>query len=129
VHPQRLGGRDNLDAVIAKNPLHLIGDVGVLAAAHEPRSMLDDRDAAAEATVSLGQLEADVAAAEHDQMRRHIVELQSLDMGERPRRFETRNARNGRVRSDVEENLLAREHTRPAVVEADLERFRRHKTP
>ena len=51
--------------------------------------MLDDRDAAAEATVSLGQLEADVAAAEHDQMRRHIVELQSLDMGERPCRFET----------------------------------------
>ena len=46
VHTQRLGRRDNLDAVIAKNPLHLIGDVGVLAAAHEPRSMLDDRDAA-----------------------------------------------------------------------------------
>jgi len=89
VHPQRLGLRDNLDAFIAKNPLHLIRDVGVLAAAHEPRSMLDDRDAAAEATVSLGQLEADIAAAEHDQMRRHIVELQSLDMGERPCRFET----------------------------------------
>ena len=77
----------------------------------------------------MGQLEADVAATEHDQMRRHIVELQSLDMGERPRRFEARNVRNGGVRSDVEENLLAREHTRPAVVEAHLERLRRHKTP
>ena len=48
--------------------------------------MLDDRHAAAEATVRLGQLEADVAAAEHDQMRRHIVEFQSLDIRERPRR-------------------------------------------
>ena len=53
----------------------------------------------------LGQLEADVAAAEHDQMRRHIVELQSLHMGERPRRFEAWKIRNGNVRSDVEENL------------------------
>ena len=33
------------------------------------------------------------------------------------------------VRSDVEENLLARQHARPAVIEAHLERLRRHKTP
>jgi hypothetical protein len=129
VHPQCLGGRHDLDAFITENPLHLIRDVRILTAAHEPGPVLDDRHAAAEAAVSLGELEADIAATEHDQMCRHIVELESFDMGERPRRFQAGNIRNGGVRSDVEENLLAREHARPAVVEAHLERFRRHKTP
>ena len=42
-------------------------DVGVLAA-HQLRPMLDDRHAAAEAAVSLGEFETDIAAAEYDQM-------------------------------------------------------------
>ena len=78
---------------VAENPLHLVRDVGILAG-HELRPMLDDRHAAAEATISLGQFEADIAAAEHDQMCRQVVEFQSLDMGERPGRLEAGNARN-----------------------------------
>ena len=62
-------------------------------------------------------------------MRRQVVELQSLDMRERSGGLEARNARNCRVRSDVEKDLVARQHARPAVIQAHLERFRRHKTP
>src|SRR5215831_4081086 len=50
-------------------------------------------------------------------------------MGERPGGIEAGNARNCRVRTDVEENLVAREHACAAVIEAHLERLRRHKAP
>jgi hypothetical protein len=42
---------------------------------------------------------------------------------------EARNVRNCRVRSDIEKNLVAGQHTRPAVIQADLERFWHHKAP
>ena len=42
--------------------------------------------------------------------------------------FEARNARNCRVGSDVEENLVARQPECPAPIQAHLERFRCHKT-
>ena len=32
------------------------------------------------------------------------------------------------MRADVEEDLIAREHAGPAIVQAHLKRFRRHKT-
>src|SRR5260221_301686 len=49
-------------------------------------------------------------------------------MCERPCHLKARNVRNCRVRSDVEENLVARQHARPAVIQTHLERLRRHKT-
>ena len=125
---QGLGRQQEFDAFVAEDPLHLLGDVGILPA-HELRPGLDDRHAAAEATIGLRQFEADIAAAEHDQMRRQVVELQRLDMRERPGRLEAGNVRDGRVRSDVEEDLLAGQHARAAVVQAHLERLRRHEAP
>src|SRR6516225_5777110 len=77
----------------------------------------------------LGHFETDIATAEHDQMRRQVVELQRLDMGERPGGIEAGNARNCCVGADVEENLVTRQHTCAAVIEAYLERLRRHKAP
>ena len=75
--------------------------------------MLDDRNAAAEAAKCLCQLKADIAAAEHDQMVRHIVELQRLDVRDRSGRIEARHIRNCRVGSDVEKNLIARQNAAP----------------
>jgi hypothetical protein len=62
--------------------------------------MLDDRYAAAEATICLSHFQGDIPAAEHDQMLRHIVEFQRLDVGKRPGRIEAGYPRNGRVCSD-----------------------------
>jgi hypothetical protein len=43
--------------------------------------------------------------------------------------LEAWNARNRRVRSDVKKDLVARQHARPAVIQANFERFRCHETP
>src|SRR5262252_529433 len=50
-------------------------------------------------------------------------------MGERQGGLEAGNTRNCCVRTDVEENLVARQHACAAVIEAYLERLWRHKTP
>src|SRR5882724_6785158 len=91
--------------------------------------MLYDRHATTEATVSLGEFKTHIATPEDDQMWRQVVELQCLNICERSGSLEARNLRNCRVRSDVKENLLARQHACPAIIEAYLERFRCHKTP
>ena len=128
VHIEGLGRDQKPNTFVAENSLHFVGDVGILAA-HQPGSGLDHGHAAPEAAVSLGQFEADITAAEHDQMLRQIIEFEGLDMGERPGTLETGNVRDCRVRSEVEENLVASQHARAAVIQVHLERFRRHKTP
>src|SRR5438093_6111145 len=91
--------------------------------------MLYDRHPTTEATVSLGEFKTHIATPEDDQMWRQVVEFQSLNICEQSGSLEARNLRNCRVRSDVKENLLTRQHARPAIIEAYLERFRCHKTP
>ncbi len=53
----------------AEDLLHLRCDVGILAA-HQLAPGIDNRHAATETTISLGQFETDIAAPEHNQMRR-----------------------------------------------------------
>ena len=84
---------------------------------------------AAEAAISLRQFQARIAAADHDQMLRQIVELQRLDMRERLGRLQTGNVRKGRMRSDIEKDLVGREHARSSVIQDHFERFRRYETP
>jgi hypothetical protein len=128
LHAERLGGHENFDAFVVKDPPYFIRDVHILMFS-EPSSMLDDRHAAAEATIGLRQFETDIAAAEHDQMRRQIVELQSLDIGERFGSLEAGNVRKRRVRSEIEENAVAGQHARSAIIKAHFECFRRQETP
>ena len=68
VHIESFGRYQNLNSFVAQDPLHFLGDVAILAG-HQLRPVLDDGHAAAEAAVSLGQFETDLAAAEHDPMR------------------------------------------------------------
>ncbi len=62
-------------------------------------------------------------------MRRQVAQLQSFDMGERPRRLEAGDVRNCRVRSEIEKNPVARQRARPAVVQLHFECLRRRKPP
>ena len=57
-HTEELSRHMNLDAFITQNAPHLMRDVEILPS-HELRPGLDDRHVAAEATVSLGQFEAE----------------------------------------------------------------------
>ena len=59
-------------------------------------------------------------------MRRQIVELESLDMGQRPSRLEPRNIWDQRMRSEIEENLVARQRPRAAIIQPHLKGFRGH---
>src|SRR5262249_41191164 len=112
VNVEGLGRYQTLDAFVTEDPLHLIRDVGILPA-HQLRAGLDDRHAAAETKVSLRQFEADIAAPKHDQMRRQVIEFESLDVGERPGSLKTGNGWNCRMRSDAEETPIAGQRRAP----------------
>ena len=78
------GPGQDLDPLVPEEPLDRLGDVRVLAM--DQRAVpLDDGHAAAEAAERLRQLEADVAAAQDDQVSREVVQLQGLDVGQRAR--------------------------------------------
>ena len=57
-------------------------NVGVLSA-RQLRAVLDHRHAAAKAPVGLCQFDADIAAAEHNQVRGQTIEFECLDVRER----------------------------------------------
>ena len=110
------------------SPLRMRCISSAMSASSRPISrgtVLDDRHAAAEAPIRLRHFDADIAAAEHDQMRRRVVEIQRLDMRERIAPRQARNIRNRRMRADIDHHLIAAERARAAVVELHLDGLRR----
>src|SRR5207244_541053 len=75
------------------------------------------------------KFETDIAAAEDDEMWRHVVELQRFDIGERARGLKAGNIGDRRMCADVEEDLVAGQHACAAIIEVHFERFRSHETP
>ena len=71
------------DLALAELALERLGEELVLVG-HEVRQGLDDRDLAAEALPHAGELDADDAAAEHDDALGHVVEVDGLGGGEHP---------------------------------------------
>src|SRR5262249_43268568 len=117
-----VGIQENLDGLGGQYVADLFSSVEVFAG-HELGAALDDRHAAAEAAVGLCQLETDITAAEHDQMRRQVVELESLDIREWSGRFQPGNLGNCRVRPDIDEDVIAGEHGDAAVIQQHLDRL------
>src|SRR5215831_12024696 len=128
MHTEGLGLDKYLNTFVSENPLHLFRDIGIFPL-HQLRSMLKDRHTAPEATVRLGKFEADVPSSQHDEMWWQIVEFQRFNICEWSGGLEARNARNGRVRSDVEKHLVTRQQARPTVIQTHLKGFRRHEAP
>ena len=95
MHAKYLGRHEKLNAFGAKDPAKFVSNLWILAA-HDPRSGLDDGYPATEAAIGLRHFQADIAAAEYEQMRGQVIEFERLDMCQRPRRFEARNIRNCR---------------------------------
>src|SRR5262249_8610217 len=81
-HFEHLGRKQDLDPFAAEDPLKLRRDVRILAL-DELLSVRDDGHAAPEAAVRLGELEADIAAAEDDEMLGQPIDLEQLDVRER----------------------------------------------
>ncbi len=128
VHFNGRSPQQDLNAFLAQHTPHLIGNVGVLPI-HQLRPSFDDRHAAAEAAISLGHFDADIATAEHNQMCRHDAEVQGLDMGERPGSLEAGNIRDCRVGSDIDEDLIAHQRAGATLIQQHLDGFRRHEPP
>ena len=83
--------------------------------------MFDHGDSAAEAPQSLRHFEADIAAAEHDQMRGKPIELERLDMRQRSGLGQPGNVGNGRVRTQIEKDLLALKAPCPSLREPNFD--------
>src|SRR5262249_27279265 len=113
--PQHVGPDLDVDLFGVENAPDFLRDVRVLPA-QELRPALDDGDAAAEATVRLGEFEAHVAATEDDEVLGQAVDLQKLDVRERPGFYQAGHRRDRGVRADVEENPRAFQHARSAVI-------------
>ena len=78
-------------------------DVLVLAR-DQPRTLLDDRHLGAEAAVHLREFEADVAAADDDQMPRQRVELQDRAVGQRRHVVDAGHVGNARAAAHIDED-------------------------
>jgi hypothetical protein len=127
MHVEGLCLDEKTDPFVGEKSLHLIGDVAVLAT-HDLRAGLDDRHAAAESTIGLCHFQTDIAAAEHDEMRRKDVEFQNLNVGKGPDHLQTGNARDCGMRADIDDDLAADQHALATVVQGNFDRFRRDET-
>src|SRR5262249_25048260 len=122
------GPGPDLDPLVPEEPLDRLADVRVLAV--DQRAVpLDDGHAAAEAAERLSQLEADVAAAQDDQVSRELSQIQGLDVGQRARLREPGGVVHPGARRGVDDDGLSTERPGPARVERDLDRLRRDEAP
>ena len=98
-----LGARAHRDALGQQDAPDRLGHVLVLAG-DEPRHPLDHGHARAEAPVHLRELEADVAAADDHQVRRHPVEGEHGAVGQIRHRADPRQVGHRGASADVDEH-------------------------
>ena len=79
LHTEHLRAEMQLDAFLAQHLRNGCRDVGIFPAG-ELRSRLDDRDPAAEAAIGLRHFQADISAAQDDQVAGQAIELEQLDI-------------------------------------------------
>ena len=120
---QHLRLQQDLDAFVLHQFQERVGHVRVFPF-EKLRAALNDRHAAAEAAHRLGELQADVAAAEDDEMIGQALEIQGFDMRHRPGGGEAGHVGNAGARADVQEDALAAQQARAAGVQRHLHRFR-----
>ena len=81
-----------------------LGDDVVVLARQQLGEFLDDGDLRAEAPVHLREFQADVAAADDDQVLRHLVHVHHLGIGEVGHVLDARNVGHHRAAADVDED-------------------------
>ena len=96
--------RPDVDAFGLEDVFDGDGDVFVLAG-DEARHLFDDGDFAAEAAVHLPELEADVAAADDDEMLRQEVDLEHGGVGEVLDLIDAGHVGDAGAAADVDEDL------------------------
>src|SRR5262249_46551430 len=92
----------------------------------ESRTVLDDRDAAAEAAHRLGEFQADVAAAKDDEVAGQPFQVQGFDVRHRPGSGQPVHVGNVGAGAEVDEDTLAPQQARAAGVQRYTHSFRFH---
>ena len=98
-----LGAGAHRDAFGGEDLADRLGDVGVLVG-DQARTLLDHGDGGAEAAEGLGELEADVAAADDDQVLGQGVEGEQRAVGQRGDPVDAGQVRHRGAGADVEED-------------------------
>ena len=104
------------DAFFFEEGLDGGGDVFVFAR-DEAGDLFDDGDFAAEAAEDLSEFEADVAAADDDEMARERVEFEDADVGQVGDLIDAGKVGDDGAAADVDEDLIGGEEV---VADADL---------
>src|SRR5262249_25581173 len=111
-----VGIETQIDALTRQNVLDCGGDLGVLAL-HNTWSHFDDRHLRPESPKHLPKLEADIAAADDDEVLRGRVEIHHRAICEERSRVESRQWRRRRPPADVDEDPVGAQNT---IVDDDL---------
>jgi len=106
--------------------VQLFGNIRILAA-HDARTRLQDRHAAAKATKRLRHLNGDVPASQHNEVRRHVIELQRLDVRQRQRFLQTGNVGNGCMSADIDDDTICLYQAGAPVIELNTHSGGRNK--
>jgi hypothetical protein len=102
-HRDGLSAERDLDPVLAKDVRHGVGDIRVFSG-KQARAALDHCHAAAETAEHLAELQADVAASEHDVVVGNLVELHDARGVEGRDRVQTRDRRASGTCAHVEDD-------------------------
>ena len=103
------GVEAKLDALLGQDLGDGGGDILVLAR-DQPRHHLDDGDFAPEAAKHLAELQADIAAADDDQMLRQEIHIHHRAVGEKGHLVQPRDRRPRGPSADIDEDLLRAQH-------------------
>lgn len=119
----RSGVQHDLDALIDEQVLDRCCDVGIFAV-RQLLAVFDHGDIRSESTKRLRKFEADITAAEHNQMSRQAIEFQRLDMRHWRSLGEAGHVGNCVARANIGEHAISRERLRAAVAKLDFDSAR-----
>src|ERR1700677_3574257 len=84
---------------------------------------LQNRYSAPESAVCLSKFQADIAAADHDEVLGQTIQFKDFDIRHRIGFAQARSRRNSRTRAQIQKYPLAFDRSPSSIVEAHLKRF------
>ncbi len=126
--PVDMGARRDVDSLVLAKLVKRGRDVLIFPVGQTPISVQDGYPAA-ETAHGLGQFEADITAAEHQQVAGDVVQFEGLDVGERACFRKTRDVVDRRARARADDDIFTAKNPRAAVGQRDLDGLGANETP
>src|SRR5215469_191351 len=113
------GIQQDLDSFIDEQVLERCRDIGIFPV-RQLRAVFDHSHIRAESTKRLRELQADIAAAQYNQVPRQAIEVERLDMRHWPGLSQARYLRECRARTEVQKDPLSPNGSGTSTVELNL---------